>query len=90
MAPLEESLIEAIINAELLFVDETSLKEKAALLWLWVFVTSRTVLYAIGTRGKKVIDIILGDNFAGILMSDGYLIYRKYLNRLRCWAHLIR
>ena len=23
-------------------------------------------------------------------MSDGYQVYRKYLNRARCWAHLIR
>ena len=23
-------------------------------------------------------------------MSDGYQVYRKYLNRVRCWAHLIR
>ncbi|MGH8548006.1 MAG: IS66 family transposase [Methylococcales bacterium] len=23
-------------------------------------------------------------------MSDGYGVYRKYQNRLRCWAHLLR
>ena len=23
-------------------------------------------------------------------MSDGYQVYRKYLNRVRCWAHLLR
>jgi len=23
-------------------------------------------------------------------MSDGYRVYRKYKNRLRCWAHLLR
>lgn len=23
-------------------------------------------------------------------MSDGYRVYRKYRNRLRCWAHLLR
>jgi len=23
-------------------------------------------------------------------MSDGYTVYRKYLSRLRCWAHLLR
>ncbi len=23
-------------------------------------------------------------------MSDGYQLYRAYLKRLRCWAHLIR
>ena len=28
--------------------------------------------------------------YAGWLMSDGYMVYRDYPKRLRCWAHLIR
>ena len=23
-------------------------------------------------------------------MSDGYRVYRQFLKRLRCWAHLVR
>jgi hypothetical protein len=25
-----------------------------------------------------------------VLMSDGYAVYRAFVNRLRCWAHLAR
>ena len=25
-----------------------------------------------------------------VVMSDGWVVYREYANRLRCWAHLIR
>ncbi|MBF8271518.1 MAG: transposase, IS66 family [Magnetococcales bacterium] len=33
---------------------------------------------------------ILGNEFPGWLMSDGLKVYRRYLKRLRCWAHLDR
>ena len=32
----------------------------------------------------------LGAAFAGVLMSDGYNVYRAQDNRLRCWALLLR
>ena len=51
---------------------------------------SHTVLYVIGMRTKEMFDNALGSNFAGMLMSDGYMAYRSTLNRLRCWAHLQR
>ncbi len=42
----------------------------------------------------KEMFVNLFDAFAspydGYLMSDGYQLYRAYLKRLRCWAHLIR
>ncbi|NOQ81599.1 MAG: transposase [Methylophaga sp.] len=42
------------------------------------------------TRSAELLNNLLGDNFNGWLMSDGYTVYRKYLSRLRCWAHLLR
>jgi transposase len=32
----------------------------------------------------------LQDGFDGILISDGYRVYRAWKNRLRCWPHLMR
>lgn len=40
-------------------------------------------------RGRELIENIL-DGFTGWLMSDGWIAYRHYPHRLRCWAHLIR
>jgi transposase len=90
VAPLEDNLIEEIVKSELLNIDETSWKEKAKLKWLWVFVTATTVLYVIGARTKEVLETILNKEFSGYVMTDGYRIYRQYLKRLRCWAHLKR
>jgi len=55
-----------------------------------VFLCSHTVLYAIGLRTKDMLNNVLGLRFMGLLMSDGYIAYRSTLNRLRCWAHLLR
>lgn len=88
--PLEEQMVEEILHSELLHVDETPWKEKKLLLWFWVFSSLTVTLFVIGTRSAQVIERILGDVFPGWLMSDGLKAYRRYLKRLRCWAHLDR
>ena len=42
-------------------------------------------------RGKTVVDEVLGDEFAGVLVSDCYAAYHHYDGpKQRCWAHLLR
>ncbi len=42
-------------------------------------------------RGKTVVDEVLGDEFAGVLVSDFYAAYHHYDGpKQRCWAHLLR
>jgi len=88
--PIEEDLVKEVVESKQLFVDETSWYELSTLLWLWVFCTSSVTVYWVAHRTSELISNILGDQYAGWLMSDGYQVYRKYLNRARCWAHLIR
>ena len=88
--PVEEQMIDETINSNLLHVDETSWKESGKPLWLWVFTTLTVSLYMIGYRTSTIIDDLLGNDFLGWMMSDGYRVYRKYKNRLRCLAHLRR
>jgi transposase len=88
--PLQPELVRQLQEAVLAHADETSWPERQLRLWLWVFCCSHTVLYAIGARTKEMFESALCANFAGILMSDGYQVYRSTVNRLRCWAHLQR
>ena len=89
--PLENELLEEVLKSELLHVDETPWQEKGDLLWLWVFVSSSVVAFWISSRAGELINRILGKNaYKGWLMSDGYRVYRQFLKRLRCWAHLVR
>ena len=89
-APLEDELVAAVLESGLLHADETSHKERGEPLWLWVFVNASTVLFLIGHRTKEIVENLLGEDYAGWLMSDGYQVYRRYLKRLRCWTHLQR
>jgi transposase len=88
--PIEEELVQAVRDSDLLHVDETSWHELATLLWLWVFSGQNVVAYWIASRGSELLNNVLGDRFQGWLMSDGWQAYRYYLKRLRCWAHLTR
>lgn len=89
--PLEEELIRELEEAALAYVDETSWKEAGKLGWLWVFKTLNVVLFMVGKRDRAIFyKLLLNGRFKGIIMSDGWIVYREYINRLRCWAHLIR
>lgn len=88
--PIEDELTQAVRESRLLHADETSWMELTALLWLWVFSTDSVTAYWIASRSAELITNLLGEVYAGWLMSDGYGVYRKYKNRLRCWAHLLR
>jgi len=88
--PVEDQLVEDILASDLLYADETSHKEAGVPQWLWVFVNATTALFFIGYRTKEIIGNVLGTDYQGWLMSDGYRVYRDYQRRLRCWAHLLR
>jgi transposase len=89
VAPAEVELIEAVSASNLLHADETPWPEHGQSLWLWVFLSATVTLYYIAGRGKELVKNVL-DGFTGWLMSDGWIAYRHYPRRLRCWAHLIR
>ena len=88
--PLEDALVADIVQAAQLHVDETSWPESGTLLWLWALVTTHTVLFLIGQRSREMLENALQDGYAGLLISDGYGVYRAWVNRVRCWSHLLR
>ena len=73
------------------FIDETSWYQHGVLAWLWVMVNSSVAFFSIkASRSKKAFEELIG-HWAGILVSDGYGVYRKWVNqRQTCLAHLIR
>jgi hypothetical protein len=87
---VEEQLLAEIRASDLLHADETSWKEHGQLLWLWVFTSATTTVFAIGRRTQELLHGLLGTALTGWLMSDGYWAYRDYDNRLRCLTHLVR
>ena len=79
--PLENELLEEVLKSELLHVDETPWQQKGDLLWLWAFISSSVAVFWISSRSGELINRILANNaYKGWLMSDGYRVYRQFLN----------
>lgn len=72
--------------------DETGWREGRKKAWLWVMVTSFLSVFRIDRRRNKDAFKALAGRFRGVLSSDRWRTYMKWLKRLHqlCWAHLKR
>jgi transposase len=74
-------------------VDETGWREANHRAWLWTAVTEAVTVFLVRcSRGSQVAKELLGEGFAGILVSDRWSGYRwvPIKHRQLCWAYLIR
>jgi transposase len=72
-------------------VDETSWYLKGVLCWLWVLTSSSVSFFMIHQNRSKAAFKELVKEWEGILVSDGYRLYTKWVGlRQTCLAHLIR
>src|SRR5215471_6067037 len=77
----------ALVN----YIDETPWFLTHTLQWLWVMVSDNVAFYMIHPRRSKEAFAALIDDWAGILVSDGYGVYQTWVaHRQTCLAHLIR
>ena len=77
---------------EINHVDETPWYQKHGVLhWLWVLCNKKAAFFKIHTnRNAEAFKALIG-RWAGILVSDNYAVYSKWVNlRQTCLAHLIR
>ena len=78
-------------QASVNYIDETPWYCLNALEWLWVMASERVAFYMIHPRRSKEAFAALIDDWKGILVSDGYGVYQKWVEaRQTCLAHLIR
>jgi transposase len=92
-APTYEALCDQVRGSPVVSPDETSWKVAGQLWWLWVFATARTVVYAIQAgRGFDEAAAVLGADFDGVLVRDGWAPYRQFdqAGHQTCLAHLLR
>jgi len=88
----QEELINKIRSSPSVYADETSLRINGINNWIWIFVAQDAVLCVIRkSRGKKVVKEILGKDYKGIVICDGWKSYAQFGFTLqRCWAHMLR
>jgi hypothetical protein len=66
-------LQEALRAADVVHADETGWRVGRLSAWLWVFCTERVTIYAIAqSRGHEVPEALLGEDFDGLLVVDGW------------------
>jgi len=89
--PHYEAIGRVARNAKVNYIDETSWFMNGALMWLWTMANATVAYFMIHPNRSKEAFLALIDDWAGVLVSDGYGVYRKWINlRQTCLAHLIR
>ena len=84
-------VLERIRSSPVVHADETGWRENGVNGYVWTFSTPAERFFLRRGRGKEVVDEVLGESFAGILVSDFYASYDHYPGlKQRCWAHLLR
>jgi transposase len=78
-------------HAPVNYIDETPWFLTNTLQWLWVMVSDSVAFYLIHPRCSQAAFAALIDDWAGLLVSDGYGVYQTWgAHRQTCLAHLLR
>lgn len=91
--PTYQRLVQQIQSSSTVTPDETGWKVGGRLWWLWVFASPRLTVYSIQPgRGFEQAVQILGEDFGGFLVRDGWSIYPHFdqASHQTCLAHLLR
>ena len=84
-------ILERVRGSPVVCADETGWREDGHNGYVWTFSTPTRRYFLRRNRGKAVVDEVLGDDFAGVLVSDFYDAYHHYDGpKQRCWVHLLR
>jgi transposase len=91
--PTYDALCARVRASPMVSPDETGWKVAGLLQWLWVFATPDTTVYRIQPgRGFEEAAAVLGADFAGVLVREGWAPYRQFTAAAHqtCLAHLLR
>ena len=89
--PVVARIVDRIRASPVVHADETGWRQDGNNGYVWTFSTPTQRYFLRRGRGKAVVDEVLGEGFAGVLVSDFYAAYHHYDGpKQRCWAHLLR
>jgi transposase len=90
--PTFNLVVEALRACDIVHADETGWRINRLNSWLWVFSSDTLTVYAIrSSRGHEVPEEILGEDFDGLLIVDGWSAYDVLsCEKGRCNAHILR
>jgi transposase len=86
-----DAILAAIRERPVVHADETSWREDGQNGYLWGLASGALRYFRRGSRQKQMVDDLLGETFAGVLVTDFYAAYDHYPGpHQRCWVHLLR
>lgn len=91
--PTYEKLVDRIRGSPVAYPDETGWRIGGHPAWLWVVTNGRDTAYAIHRgRGYAEAASLLGEEYSGVLVADGWAPYRGFEQATlqTCLAHLLR
>jgi hypothetical protein len=90
--PVVEDLLERLRNSPVVQGDETGWRINGQTAWAWCFRDPKLAIFLIDKhRSRDVIERVLGETFAGTLVSDFYAAYHGLeCPKQRCLVHLLR
>jgi transposase len=91
--PTYLELVRKIRDSPSVTADETGWKVGGKLWWMWAFSSDQVTVYSIQPgRGYDQAAAILGADFDGFLVRDGWAVYRRFTQAAHqtCVAHLLR
>ncbi len=92
-APTYERLKEVLAESPVVYPDETGWRIGGRSAWLWIFTNQRQTVYRIAPgRGFAEAQEVLGADYNGVIVADGWAPYRRFEAALyqTCLAHLLR
>lgn len=91
--PIYEELVKAIRESPVVYPDESGWRIGGLGAWLWAFTNRCETVYSI-QRGRGFAEAaqVLGQDYAGTLVADGWAPYRRFVEATHqtCLAHLLR
>jgi transposase len=85
-------LLQCVRRARWRYTDETGVPVNGKNWWLWAFRTDtdESLVVIRDSRGGDVLKEILGEEYTGADVADGWRAYKNLKMVQRCWAHLLR
>ena len=92
LRPEYDTILAQVRMSDVVYTDQTPLKVDGKPYWIWDFLTDTETLYVVRpTKGRKVLEEILGKSWPGILVCDGLRSHHSFTHNIqRCWAHILK
>ena len=90
LEPLVNKIRNDISSSDSVYFDETKYSINGDTGWIWTAVNHNSCFITVeNSRGRNVLQKYFG-SFTGVAVCDGWLPYKIFNTRQRCWAHILR